>query len=144
PLPSVPVPPILRVHETHPPGPFRPARVRLHVLDARDRAAASWFLEGGRAERLPGFPGADPRLLFECVLRPSERSDDGGEGMAGGRSGFRPRRGPLAEGGLDVVSGNARSDPPEDRESLRRLPAIGLQIRPEVDAHSVLWLAVLS
>src|SRR5439155_10790787 len=125
-VPQGPVPPLLRWVQTDASRPFRAARVRLHVLDRRDRSTASWILAGGGAPIVPVEPGPGARVLFERILRGSERADYGGEGLARRGLVLRPRRGPPPVRREDVLSGDARGDPSQDAAFVRRLPRGGL------------------
>src|SRR2546422_6807788 len=83
PVPQSPVPPLLRWIQTDASRPFRAARVRLHVLDRRDRSTAPWILEGRGSSLLSLESGSGSCVLFERLLRDPERANDGGEGLAG-------------------------------------------------------------
>src|SRR2546428_8680323 len=80
-VPQGPVPPLLRWVQAGASRPFRAARVRLHVLDRRDRSTASWILAGGGPPIVPVEPGPGARVLFQRVLRDSELANYGGEGL---------------------------------------------------------------
>src|SRR3989449_10621152 len=143
-VPKSPVPPLLRWVQPDASRPFRAARVRLHVLDRRDRSTASWILAGGGAPIVPVEPSPGARVLFERILRDSERADYGGEGLARRGLDLRPRRGPPPERREDVLSGDARGDPSQDPAFVRRLPRGGLRLRGKGDANRVLWRPRLS
>src|SRR6059036_952347 len=129
-IPQGPVPPLLRWIQADASRPFRPPRVRLHVLDRRDRSTASRILAGGGPSIVPVGPGPGARVLFERVLRDPERADDGGERLA--------RRGPPPERGEDVLSGDARGDPAQDPAPVRRLPRGRFRVRGKDDADRLL------
>src|SRR5207245_8208190 len=143
-IPQGPVPPLLRWIQADASRPFRPPRVRFHVLDRRHCATASRILAGGGPSIVPVEPGPGARVLFERVLRDPERADDGGERLARRGLDLRPRRGPPPERGEDVLSGDARGDPSQDPASVRRLPRGGLRLRGKGDANRVLWRPRLS
>src|SRR5438093_10339626 len=67
-VPQGPVPPLLRWVQTDASRPFRAARVRLHVLDRRDRSTASWILARGGSPIVPVEQGPGSRTSLARIL----------------------------------------------------------------------------
>src|SRR2546422_3146744 len=93
-LPPGAVPAILRIDKTDPSRPLRATRVRIHVLDGRDRPAPPRVHPRRGTALVSHNASPGPRLLLERILRNAQRRDDGGEGVARRRFDFRPRRRP--------------------------------------------------